>query len=491
MTEFFWPAFLVSRDPRDVLLVSGEQTWRAGEVYAEVCALQARLSHHRVVAVLADNSPAWVIADLACQAAGIVQLPLPDFFNAEQLRHALVHSGADAVLTDQPERVGALDLDFGITGQWQGLTWMRRVVEPVALPLDTAKISFTSGSTGAPKGVCLGGAGLLATARAVGDRLADLPLGSHFAVLPLALLLENVAGVYAPLLRGLPVHLAPLDAVGWQGMAGFDAEHLDRVVRVSRAGSVILVPELLKAWTAFLARAGRAAPTTLQYVAVGGARIAPELLRSARAVGLSAYQGYGLTECGSVLALNRPGDDGDGVGRPLGHAQLSIVDGELQVGTRAFLGYVGSRNPGTTHFPTGDLAGFDGRGHLHLAGRRKNVLITSYGRNVSPEWIEAMLLADPRVLQAVVIGDGQPALSAIVVPLPGTPASTVRGIIDRVNATLPDYARLGHHLVSEPFTAANGMATGNGRPQRRRIHDTHSAAIAALYRSEVSHDAVL
>ena len=108
-------------------------------------------------------------------------------------------------------------------------------------------IGFTSGSTGAPKGVCLSRDGLLDTARAVHERLADLPLERHLAVLPLALLLENVAGVYAPLLRGMPVHLPPLAELGWAGMQGFDPAALDRKVKETGAGSVILVPELLKA----------------------------------------------------------------------------------------------------------------------------------------------------------------------------------------------------------------------------------------------------
>lgn len=491
MAEVCWCAELAARDPGDVLLVSAVRAWPAGEVLAELDSLRNRLSGRRVVAVLADNGPTWVIADLACQSAGVVHLPLPDFFNAGQLRHALEHAGADTILTDRPERIGELDLGFSATGRWRELTRLQRQVAPVVLPAGTAKISFTSGSTGTPKGVCLSAAGLLDTARAVSNCLADVPLGRHLAVLPLALLLENVAGVYAPLLRGIPVHLPSLAAVGWQGRAGFDPATLDRAVRDAQAGSLVLVPELLKAWTLFLGQSRGSPPDSLCFVAVGGARVAPELIGEARRAGIPAYQGYGLTEAGSVVALNRPGDDGAGVGRPLDHVRLSIESGELGVSTRAFLGYVGSFERMEGNFPTGDLAALDARGHLHLAGRRKNLLITSFGRNVSPEWIEAGLLADPRITQAIVVGDGQAALSAIVVPRPGVDASAIDDAIGRVNGALPDYAHIAHYLVSEPFAVDNGMATGNGRPQRERIFEHHSAAIAALYHAEVSQDAVL
>ncbi len=486
MADFSWQTELAAHPADTPLLLGSQRNWNAGEIVAELLNLRERLAASRVVGVLADNSPAWIIADLACQDSGRVHLPLPAFFHPEQLRNALEQAGADTVLTDQPERIGALDLGFAITGRWQGLTWMRRIVEAVELPPGTTKISFTSGSTGAPKGVCLSRDGLLDTARAVQERLADLPLERHLAVLPLALLLENVAGVYAPLLRGMPVHLPSLAELGWAGMQGFDPAALDRKVKETGVGSVILVPELLKAWATYLGFTRSQPSAALQFVAVGGARVAPELLAGSRALGIPAYQGYGLTEGGSVLAINRPGDDADGVGRPLAHARLSIDNGELTVRTRAFLGYTGQAATSDDAFPTGDLASIDGNGHLHLQGRRKNLLITSFGRNVSPEWVEAALLAQPQIIQAVVTGDGQPALSAIVVPLPGIPDGALGEAIARANAGLPDYARIAHFIASPAFTPGNGLATGNGRPRRQAIIDHHRAALAALHSSEES-----
>jgi long-subunit acyl-CoA synthetase (AMP-forming) len=483
---------LETRAPDAVVLVGPDRSWSASEVLAEVRGLAERLPPGRVFGVLADNGPAWVIADLACQAAGAIHLPLPEFFSTEQLRHVLEQSGADTVLTDHPERVGALDLGFSAVGQWQGLQWLRRVMDPVALPAGTAKISFTSGSTGTPKGVCLGLAGLQDTAAALCDRLASLPLQRHLAVLPLALLLENVAGVYAPILRGMQVHLPPQRQVGWQGMSGFDPGRLAAVVDREQADSLVLVPELLKAWAMFLGAGAGAARHQPAFVAVGGARVAPELLAAARAAGIPASQGYGLTEAGSVIALNIPGDEGDGVGRPLPHVDCRIEAGELHVRARGFLGYVGADTASGDWFPTGDLARFDAHGHLHLAGRCKNLLITSYGRNISPEWVEAALLAAPAILQAIVCGDGEAKLAAIVVPRPGADAGEVQRAVQSVNRALPDYARIGRLVLSEPFHPANGLATGNGRPRRAHILARHSAALAATHHDhEVSQNVVL
>lgn len=483
---------LANRTDDSVIFQVSDRSWNAAEVRQEVDQLAERLTDTRVLAVLADNSPAWAMADFAALQSGVVHLPLPAFFSPAQMRHALEQTAADTLLTDQPERIGALDIGFAITGSWQGLTWMRRLVPATELPAGTAKVSFTSGSTGAPKGVCLSADGLFDTARALTERLFDLPLERHLAVLPLGLLLENVAGLYAPLWRAMPVDLPPLQTIGWQGMAGFDPAALNAAVNVKKPGSLILVPELFKAWSLYLAATGNRPDAALSYVAVGGARVDPALLTQARQLGIPAYQGYGLTECGSVVSLNRPGDDADDVGRPLGHAEIRIEDSEVMAKTRAFLGYAGtSENASGIEFPTGDLGELTSNGHLKLAGRRKNLLITSFGRNISPEWVESVLLAQPAIAQAVVTGDGQPTLTAVLVAFPGVPEAALGAAVAAANAQLPDYARIGHWLSSPPFSPQNGMATGNGRPVRSAIINHFAADIAALYHAEESHHVVL
>lgn len=487
-------AAIANRPTADAVLAGDGESWRAAELLAAVDDLAGQLAGCRVVAVLADNGPAWVIADLACLRAGVVHLPLPAFFSVSQLAHALLETAADCILTDQPQRLIDLDLGFALVGQRHGLVWMQRAVPAKRLPAGTAKVSFTSGSSGAPKGVCLSAAGLLETALAVNNRLADLPIAKHLAVLPLALLLENSAGVYAPLLRGAQVVLPRLQALGWHGMGRFDAATFERLVDTVRPDSLILVPELLKAWTLVRARRDGHAPTPI-YVAVGGARVAPPLLARARALAIPAYQGYGLTECGSVVSVNRPGDDGDDVGRVLDHVDLRIDGDEVVISTSAFLGYLGDPSPrpagARREFATGDLGRLDSRGHLQLTGRRKNLLITSYGRNIAPEWVESVLLAQPAIAQAVVFGDGQPSLSAVLVPVPTASDADLAGAVASANAALPDYARVARWIVGTGLSAENGLATGNGRPLRAAVFNHYAAQLAALADDEETVDAVL
>lgn len=472
----------------DAVVLRGESDiWHAADVLDSVAALALRLAGHRVLAVLADNNPAWVMADLAALRTGTVHLPLPTFFSPTQMAHVLEQTGTEVLLTDQPDRILALKLGFSAGQPWNGLVWMQRQCPAVALPAGTAKISFTSGSTGTPKGACLSAAGLMATAEGVAARLGDLPITQHLAVLPLALLLENTAGIYAPLLRGAVVHLPGLQTLGWRGMAGFDPAALQQSVMAHRPHSLILVPELLKAWTLFLTASGQRAPADLVFVAVGGARVDPVLLARARALGIPAYQGYGLTECGSVVCINRPGDDGPGVGRPLPHVRLRIEDQEVRIASPAFLGYVGGVDDaaaGAADFATGDLGELDAKGHLLLSGRRKNLLITSFGRNISPEWVESVLLAQPAIAQAAVMGDARPWLSAVLVASPGATPAQLDAAVAQANSTLPDYARVGGWIAGPPFTLHNGQATGNGRPLRSTIAAHHAAALAALYETK-------
>lgn len=487
---------LAARAPDAPVLVGETGTWRAAALLAAIDTLSSRLAACRTLAVLADNSPDWVIADLAALRSGITHVPLPNFFSPTQLAHVLEQTGADILLTDQPARISELEAGFAVTGRWNSLFWMERPPLRVHLHPGTAKVSFTSGSTGHAKGACLSAEGLTGTASAVADRLADVSIQRHLAVLPLALLLENCAGLYAPLLRGAEIHLPGLASLGWKGMAGFDPARLQEAVLHSRANSLILVPELLKAWALFISATGQQVPSSLSYIAVGGARVDADSVARARALGLPAYQGYGLTECGSVVSLNRPGDDGEGVGRPLGHVRVGIDQGEIMVSTQAFLGYLATDRPdrgsdGECRFATGDLGHFDAQGHLHLSGRRKNLLITTYGRNISPEWVEASLVAQPAIAQAVVTGDARPWLSAVLVPAAGIEEEALAAAVAQANAPLPDYARIGAWVTAAPFTLLNGQATGNGRPVRAAILHHYAPRLAALYLHKEDVDVVL
>jgi long-subunit acyl-CoA synthetase (AMP-forming) len=218
-------------------------------------------------------------------------------------------------------------------------------------------------------------------------------------------------------------------------------------------------------------------------VAVGGGRVSPALLERADRLGLPVYEGYGLTECASVVALNTPAARRIGsVGRPLPHAEVTIdARGEIHVAGTAISGYVGGENV-PQRFATGDLGYFDTEGFLHVSGRRKNMFITSFGRNVSPEWVEAELCEEPAIAQAAVFGEARPWNVAVIVATPTMQPEQLRSAIRAANQRLPDYARVGDWIVAgSPFTHGNGELTANGRNRRAAIWIRYRHELDALY----------
>ncbi|MCK6371595.1 MAG: AMP-binding protein [Gammaproteobacteria bacterium] len=443
----------------------------------------------RRFALLADNGRSWAITDLALLAARLVNVPLPQHFSSGQLAHALATAGVDAVASDQPRRLLELGLGFVPIGRspQTGLTLLRRRgLDHHAFPLPpgTVKVTYTSGSTAEPKGVCLTRPVLETVAASVAMLAAKLGIRRHLCVLPLATLLENVAGLYAAWLAGATCHL-PSSAPAAIASGSLTPAQFLGDIRANQPESMILVPELLRLLMGGAA-AGWHSPG-MRFVAVGGARVSPDLLKQAAALGLPVFEGYGLSECGSVTCLNTPGVNRTGsAGRPLPHARVRIdAGGEILVSGTVMAGYVGAAAPAGGEIATGDLGEIDEQGFVHVRGRLKNVFINSFGRNISPEWIESELTREPDIGQAIACGEGQTQVVALVTPAHAqVDEAAVGAAIARANIRLPPYARVLRHFVipaPERFSIGNGLLTGNGRPRRERILERYADTIARLH----------
>ena len=491
-------------------LVDARQAWSREQLGLAVATMASQLHAQgtRVLATVLDNGAPFVVIDEAASAAGIVHVPLPPFFTPAQMQHALQAAGVDTLIVAAPTAVqmaaGSAGLPFtplpiADPGLLEAPLMQARLPHAaVALPEGTAKITFTSGTTGTPKGVCLSGAALRAVARSLVQALAPLQIERHLNALPFAVLLENIAGLMAPRKQGATVIALPLAELGLQGSSSFDAARFDAAVRAHAPHSLILLPQMLRAWVGHLVASGQRAPAGLKLVAVGGAAAGAPLVRAAWALGLPVAEGYGLSEGGSVQTLNLPTLDAEGrlltpaddsagsVGRALPHARLRVAeDGEILVAGALFSGYLGDQREATpvpAWWPSGDLGRIDDAGRVFIHGRKKHVLITAYGRNLSPEWVETALKSHPAVLQAVVFGDGAPALSAVLWPTrAGLPDTALQQAVDAANTTLPDYARVRHWVRgAAAFDASTGLATPNGRPQRAAIFAAHRDALTPL-----------
>ena len=471
------------QDPEAIVLIGSEQVFTAKTLHTQVllCAEQLRTARIESLALHADNSPVWIIIDLACQYAKIRLVPLPLFFSAGQREHALNSSGVDAVIS---EEIFASSNDVEIACLClTKLTCQQLTTSNIALPDGTDKITFTSGSTGEAKGVCLSSQQQLSVAEGIVERL-QLSDTCHLCLLPLSTLLENIAGVYAPLLASGCVITPSLIDLGMHGSSTLNMEKLLTRLTDYQPNSLILVPEFLMALVQACEQ-GWQPPQSLQFIAVGGGKVSPTLLQNAREHGLPVYEGYGLSECSSVVCLNSPDQNRRGsVGKPLSPHSVYTKDGEIQTKGKAFLGYVNDpASWGQSEVATGDLGYVDDDGFVFIEGRQGNRLISSFGRNISPEWVESELLAGPLLAQAVVFGDAKPYCAALVHPRkPGTKREEIKQWINTINQQLPDYARIQRwQYLDQPLTSDRQLLTSNGRPRRQVIQQQLADEISSLY----------
>lgn len=455
----------------------------------------------RRVASRLDNGPAWWILDLALRRLDGVHIPLPTFFTPAQIAHALRSSGAEAVvaaddarnsasLSAAPSAAPSIAIGAGLRLHPQ------QAPAHSPLPAGTACITYTSGTTAQAKGVCLDAPSMLRVAASLAEATAPLALRRHLCLMPLSTLLENIAGVYAAWLAGAEIAMPTLADIGYSGAAGLDVPTLLRCLHRYQPDSVIVFPQLLLALV-MAAEQGNALPASLRFIAVGGGRVGTRLLARAEAVGLPVYEGYGLTECASVVCLNRPGALSPGsVGRPLAHARVfaaANADGqdELFVEGVRCLAYLDGSGPPPGPIATGDLGRIDDEGFVHLLGRRKHMFITAYGRNVSPEWVESELLQHPLFAQAMVCGEARPHNLAVLWPRRADADDrSIRAALAEVNRGLPDYAHIGDYVRADaPFAADNGLLTANGRLRRDAILQRYADQVAARYGDDAFADA--
>ncbi|MDP3856226.1 MAG: AMP-binding protein [Stagnimonas sp.] len=511
------------------------------------------------VAIQLDNGPDWVAAEQAIHRLGLVAVGIYVQDTAGSAAYVLEHCGASAAFLRDEAGWQALATVAPMPALQRVILLRGSSADARVLPLAEflaagvepqppnysrealASLVYTSGTTGRPRGAMLSHGALLsnvfACSRALQVRADDLLL----SLLPLSHSFERVAGWHGAVLAGAEtaysrgpdylgddlreVHPTGLLAVPrvYERLYAKLLRRLDDGPLHKRALFHLAVqsasqPEgarqrFSRRLTGGVVEAVRAAlGGRLRLAISGGAPLSAHIARTFAALGLPVLQGYGLTEAGPVVSVNRPGDaDPESAGQVLDNVETRIgPDGELLVRSPSLMsGYwqdeVSTRaaldEAGWLH--TGDKVSRLCADKLYLTGRIKDLIVMSTGVKAAPCEIESRLSAEPLFEQLVVVGEARPYLIALVVPeaarfaalrqalqLPaGYDDEASRAALEKALlslcrerlAELPASHQIKRLAWVPPFSLGNGLLTSTHKPRRVAITKLHAAEIERLY----------
>ena len=504
----------------------------------------------------------WGVLDFALAAIGAVNVPVYDTDSAAQAERIINDSGVKLAVTDNRERYDRLDsindrcpglqrilmMDGNALGALEGLGVSVSDEELEARIADThaddlATIVYTSGSTGAPKGVELTHRNFLSVVRAgyecLGEVLCDnhprlllfLPLAHCFArfiqycsigsddgvvgYLPdTKSLLPDLRSFKPTYLLGVPrVFEKVYNAASRKAGTGLKGRMFAQAAQCAREWSRTeqdggkhsasqRARHAMFETSVYRAVRGALGPN-IRYVACGGAPLSADLAHFFAGIGLPMIQGYGMTETAAPFTVTRVNDNKIGtVGQPAPGSSVRIADdGEVQVrGANVFRGY--HNLPEKTAETFTDLGSLDEDGRLMITGRKKDIIITAGGKNVSPIPMEEEIAKCPIVEHAVVVGDGRPFIGALVtldpeglaswLPTIGQPADLsladaaalpqvreeIQPFVDRANATVSRAESVRKFVVLDTqFTQENSCLTPSLKVVRPAVNRVFSDAI--------------
>lgn len=378
-------------------------------------------------------------------------------------------------------------------------TYLDAVIDPNAL----SSLIFTSGTTGVSKGVMLSQRNILFNLEEMCSMCYIDEKDTFLSVLPLHHAYECTCGFICQIYRGsrivfseglryitrnmqevhptiilcVPLLIETMYRKIWSTIR---KQKMEKKVRFGIKMTDAIKPESLRmsAKRKLFAEIHKNFGGKLRLMISGGAAVDPEILTGLRALGIHAIQGYGLTECAPLAALNRDryyNDLSAGMASP--NSLLDIYDvqddgtGEIRYkGDNVMLGYYNM--PELTAevirdgwFYSGDLGYLDKEGFLHITGRKKNVIVTSNGKNIFPEELETYLGRTPCVAESVVVGIVNPKkkdydVVAIIVPdtermkeLYGADYTEedldaeLKKAVAEVNATVQSYKRIETFII--------------------------------------------
>jgi long-chain acyl-CoA synthetase len=545
------PAYLVESEPGRWREVSWDEAARAVEELAN--GLLARgIRKGDAFGIVSRTRLEWTLFDFALARVGAITAPVYPSSSVGEVAHVLEHSEAIGVLVEdeaQREKVEPLGLAHVLTLdsleelRSEGIAFARE--NPEALAEAEAAIEeddlytyiYTSGTTGPPKGCMIRHRNYYSMTACI-EKIEDLSLGEDLMLLYLPLAhnfgrLMSLWGAYA----GFTIAFCPDPYAVADVLPQVRPTLLPSVPRLYEKAHAAVVSRLdeasglrsrLAGWalgvgrrTSDLRRGQQPVPRTLAlqhrladrlvYSKVrerfggrlrigisGGAPLAAEIGEFFHALDLLILEGWGLTECTTAAAVNRPARFKFGTVGPAmpGFEVKTDEDGELLIlSDTIFAGYL-KDDEATRAIMTddgwlrsGDVGAIDEDGFVTITDRKKDIIVTAGGKNLAPQNIENALKASRWVSQALVVGDRRPYVTALLT-LDGTEVAKANGdvqalvqeAVDEVNRDLSRFEQIKRFaIVPREFTAEEGEVTPTLKLKRRVIEQRFASEIEKLY----------
>jgi long-subunit acyl-CoA synthetase (AMP-forming) len=483
-------------------LTWGEYATEVSRVARGLAGLGVGRGH--TVAMLLSNRPAFHIVDTAAMHLGATPVSIYATLPPEDIAFVMRDSGARVLVTetgmleralaaDVAESVvlvdgeapgtislSALDGDFDVDAAWRQVG-----------PEDVAVIVYTSGATGTPKGVELTHRSVLGNTQGLNDAIGTIDGARVISYLPMAHVAERQLSHYRAIALGLQVTTCP------------DPRAMPDHLLEVRPHYYFGPPRMLAKFHA--AASGVEGPLLRHFgldevvvAMIGSAPVPPGLTQFWLDAGLPLVEAWGVTECGAFGSFGRPGSYRVGTcGTALPGVELRLAaDGEILLRSPWLMRGYRNRPDATAEtidaegwLHTGDLGEFDD-GHLRIVDRKKEIIISAGGKNMSPAHIEARVKdADPLIGEVCVIGNDRPYNVALIVPdrdaaarVPGDLAQAVAAAVERANARLARVEQLKRfHIIAEPWLPGGDELTPTMKLKRKAIATKYSATIDALY----------
>jgi long-chain acyl-CoA synthetase len=516
--------------------------------------LAAGVSIGEPVALLARTRMEWTLCDLALASIGAVLVPIYPTASAEEVRYIVEHCGVRTLIAETARdlrRLGDRPAEWVVLIDGDGTGTLAEIERRGAAAdiqeqvdarsadvseADVLTYLYTSGTTGTPKACVLTHRNFTAMTEAVramhlvgpGDSLLlFLPLAHNFArLMQYTGISEGVPIIYCRDFIAVPKALAATRPTVVPGVPRFyeqvasqvrsRIEGLDPVRRAAahwalRAAAAERAPghrpgplgraKLAAADRLGLAQVRERMGGRVRIGVSGGAPLPGDAAELFQAAGVPVVEGYGLSEATCASHFNRPENPRPGtVGQPLSGIEARLDEGGevLLRGETVFSGYLG--DPEATAevltpdgwLRTGDIGEIDEDGFLKIVDRKKDLIVTSGGKNIAPQKLEGALRADPLISEALVVGDRRPYLVALIAPemaevrrldLPREELERRIGeAVVRVNATVGKTERIARHAVLDrQFSQEHGEVTATLKLRRRTCAERFSATIDELY----------